>query len=394
MAAGVEHRRGRRRGLPRALAAHAGAALAVRPAPPRARRRGRAGRRARPRPGGGARAARAVRLRATRSRPCSCPARGSRTWPAMGDERQHARFTLVTGGGALPRGRVRTPPSVLGACGDEPHDVAVRLERNQLERHVEPRILLRALCQSGAGAREALGEDARSGSALPPTARRGRSRGRRARDRPARRRLRRRGRRPADERRAGARRRRGRRGGASRSRRSSRASATRPLASVWDTCSPPIPAWPAVHTLVALDPPPSAAPRDALLEGRRRFAHLAPGARPRWTSRSPSGGTASTCGPLTDVYRALREGPGRRADDSRRPSARTGRHPRRAELCARWPRYSASSELVRDRAGAGLRGRRDGPHGAGAVAHVPACGSGSPPSRRGCGRGPPAPPPP
>ena len=53
----------------------------------------------------------------------------------MGAERQHARFTLTSGGARARAVAFGSTPRALEACaGDGPCDVAFRLERNQLER--------------------------------------------------------------------------------------------------------------------------------------------------------------------------------------------------------------------------------------------------------------------
>ena len=60
----------------------------------------------------------------------------------MGEERQHARFTLVTAGGSRSRGvAFGSPPASLAAAAGEPHDLVVRLERNRWNGVVEPRLL-------------------------------------------------------------------------------------------------------------------------------------------------------------------------------------------------------------------------------------------------------------
>jgi single-stranded-DNA-specific exonuclease len=78
----------------------------------------------------------------------------------MGDEKQHARFTLVTAGGARSRGvAFGTPPKALTPAADEDHDIALRLERNRWKGVVEPRTILRALCPTRAGELSVLGEE-------------------------------------------------------------------------------------------------------------------------------------------------------------------------------------------------------------------------------------------
>jgi single-stranded-DNA-specific exonuclease len=70
----------------------------------------------------------------------------------MGEERDHARFTLVTAGGARSRGvAFGSPPKALAAAAEVNHDIALRLERNRWNGVVEPRTILRALCPTRAG---------------------------------------------------------------------------------------------------------------------------------------------------------------------------------------------------------------------------------------------------
>jgi RecJ OB domain len=81
---------------------------------------------------------------------------------AMGEEREHSRFTLVTAGGAKSRGvAFRSPPKALEPARAELHDLALRLERNRFRGVVEPRVLLRALCPTVPGHLSVLGEDER-----------------------------------------------------------------------------------------------------------------------------------------------------------------------------------------------------------------------------------------
>ncbi len=70
---------------------------------------------------------------------------------AMGEERKHARFSLV-GGGARARGvAFRTSQRMLSAAGAAPQHVAVGLERNRWNGRVEARVVLRSLSPAGAG---------------------------------------------------------------------------------------------------------------------------------------------------------------------------------------------------------------------------------------------------
>jgi single-stranded-DNA-specific exonuclease len=75
---------------------------------------------------------------------------------AMGEKRDHARFTLA-GGAARARGvAFRTSQSELADAGAADHDVAVALERNHWKGSVEARVVLRSLCPTRAGAVEDL----------------------------------------------------------------------------------------------------------------------------------------------------------------------------------------------------------------------------------------------
>jgi single-stranded-DNA-specific exonuclease len=77
---------------------------------------------------------------------------------AMGEERQHARFTLVTAGGSRSRGvAFGSAPGSLAPAADAPHDVVLRLERNSWNGIVEPRIRLRAMCPTPRGEVRELG---------------------------------------------------------------------------------------------------------------------------------------------------------------------------------------------------------------------------------------------
>ncbi len=78
---------------------------------------------------------------------------------SMGEEGQHCRFTLSSGGTRARGVAFRTAASGITACGEEPRDAAVRLELNRWNGTVEPRVVLQALCRvSGAGCR-VLGEE-------------------------------------------------------------------------------------------------------------------------------------------------------------------------------------------------------------------------------------------
>jgi single-stranded-DNA-specific exonuclease len=78
----------------------------------------------------------------------------------MGDQGEHARFTLVTAGGVRSRGvAFGSPPKVLAPAAAENHDIALRLERHRWNGMVEPRVILRSLCPTPRGDLRVLGED-------------------------------------------------------------------------------------------------------------------------------------------------------------------------------------------------------------------------------------------
>jgi len=79
---------------------------------------------------------------------------------AMGEGREHARFTL-SGGSARARGvAFRTSQSALADAGAAEHDVAVSLERNRWNGAVEPRVVLKTLSPTRAGTVIDVGGDA------------------------------------------------------------------------------------------------------------------------------------------------------------------------------------------------------------------------------------------
>jgi single-stranded-DNA-specific exonuclease len=79
---------------------------------------------------------------------------------AMGEEKEHSRFTLVTAGGKKSRGvAFRSRPSELAPASEQPHDIALRLEKNTWNGITEPRVLLRALCPTAPGEIRVLGEE-------------------------------------------------------------------------------------------------------------------------------------------------------------------------------------------------------------------------------------------
>jgi hypothetical protein len=74
----------------------------------------------------------------------------------MGEERQHARFTLVSGGVRARGVAFGTTHKSLAA--EQARHVAVRLESNRWNGTVEPRVVLRALCPPEPGTLRELGE--------------------------------------------------------------------------------------------------------------------------------------------------------------------------------------------------------------------------------------------
>ena len=86
------------------------------------------------------------------------PAAGIEHVTAMGEERKHARFSLV-GGGARARGvAFRRSQRSLAAAGACPQDVVVDLERNRWNGALEARVVLRSLSPTRAGRVHEVGE--------------------------------------------------------------------------------------------------------------------------------------------------------------------------------------------------------------------------------------------
>ncbi|HEX8645873.1 MAG TPA: single-stranded-DNA-specific exonuclease RecJ [Thermoleophilaceae bacterium] len=70
----------------------------------------------------------------------------------MGEDDQHARLTIASGGGARARAvAFRTTPGSLKADPDARFDAAVKLELNEWNGTVEPRLVLRSLCPTQRG---------------------------------------------------------------------------------------------------------------------------------------------------------------------------------------------------------------------------------------------------
>ena len=78
---------------------------------------------------------------------------------AMGEERKHARFSLVGGGSRVRGVAFRTSQSALSAAGAQPQHVAIGLERNRWNGAVEARVVLRSLSPAKAGPVRELGRD-------------------------------------------------------------------------------------------------------------------------------------------------------------------------------------------------------------------------------------------
>jgi single-stranded-DNA-specific exonuclease len=76
----------------------------------------------------------------------------------MGEDKQHARLTVSSGGAKARTVAFRTTASGLAKAGDEPHHVAVTLEVNEWNGTVEPRLILKAVCPPDRGACQLVGE--------------------------------------------------------------------------------------------------------------------------------------------------------------------------------------------------------------------------------------------
>lgn len=77
---------------------------------------------------------------------------------AMGEERKHARFSLVSGGARARGVAFRRSQRSLAAYGAEPQDVAVSLERNRWNGAVEARVCLKSLSPTPVGTVRDVGE--------------------------------------------------------------------------------------------------------------------------------------------------------------------------------------------------------------------------------------------
>ncbi len=76
----------------------------------------------------------------------------------MGEDRQHSRLTLSSGGGRSAAVAFRTTPAALRSVGARRVDAAVRLERREWRGVVEPRLVLRAACPTERGSCTVLDE--------------------------------------------------------------------------------------------------------------------------------------------------------------------------------------------------------------------------------------------
>jgi single-stranded-DNA-specific exonuclease len=76
----------------------------------------------------------------------------------MGEDKQHARLTISSGGARARTVAFRTTATALAKAGESPHHVAVALEKNEWNGTIEPRLILKAVCPPNRGDCEVLGE--------------------------------------------------------------------------------------------------------------------------------------------------------------------------------------------------------------------------------------------
>ncbi|HEX4720375.1 MAG TPA: single-stranded-DNA-specific exonuclease RecJ [Thermoleophilaceae bacterium] len=76
----------------------------------------------------------------------------------MGEDKQHARLTISSGGAKARTVAFRTTATALGKAGDDPQHVAVALEVNEWNGTIEPRLILKAVCPPKPGECEVIGE--------------------------------------------------------------------------------------------------------------------------------------------------------------------------------------------------------------------------------------------
>ena len=77
---------------------------------------------------------------------------------SMGEDKQHARLTISSGGARARTVAFRTTAAALAKAGEKPHHVAVALEVNEWNGTVEPRLVLKAVCPPNRGDCVVLGE--------------------------------------------------------------------------------------------------------------------------------------------------------------------------------------------------------------------------------------------
>src|SRR5204862_4669499 len=78
----------------------------------------------------------------------------------MGEDKQHARLTVSSGGARARTVAFRTTAAALAKAGEDPHHVAVSLEVNEWNGTVVPRLVLKAVCPPGGGDCAVIGERA------------------------------------------------------------------------------------------------------------------------------------------------------------------------------------------------------------------------------------------
>src|SRR4051794_11326793 len=76
----------------------------------------------------------------------------------MGEDKQHARLTISSGGARARTVAFRTTATALAKAGESPHHVAVALEVNEWNGTIEPRLILKAVCPPNRGACAVVGE--------------------------------------------------------------------------------------------------------------------------------------------------------------------------------------------------------------------------------------------
>jgi single-stranded-DNA-specific exonuclease len=78
---------------------------------------------------------------------------------SMGDQGQHSRLTVRSGGARMEAVAFRASAGSLNKLAQDQHDLAVRLERNEWNGSVSPRLVLRAVCPARPGELHVIGED-------------------------------------------------------------------------------------------------------------------------------------------------------------------------------------------------------------------------------------------